>query len=282
MKFEDDPNKVINYLIGLTLKGNYVFRGYNTQDQMLPGLVRNRTSQYEKEYINKFLKYGTRFFKADSVIELLSNAQHYGLHTRLLDFTYNPLIALSFALYNKKTQQEKEAGDRDYYYIRYADLNKQIYVSDLPDVVKLTFGGFINESVNTKLFAKLAALENVFNEDSPTSPIIDEYIEGLETCIITEYDYENIRTKIKNKALVFIDPNQSNDRVVMQQGLFMIPYTLSEDTYLDLINNNTTEIQIHKDLRDDLIKILDKLGYNAYRLMPDLASVCQEIIRSTI
>ena len=62
----------------------------------------------------------------------------------------------------------------------------------------------------------------------------------------------------------------------------MIPYTLSEDTYLDLINNNTTEIQIHKDLRDDLIKILDKLGYNAYRLMPDLASVCQEIIRSTI
>lgn len=53
----------------------------------------------------------------------------------------------------------------------------------------------------------------------------------------------------------------------MQQGLFMIPYTLSEDTYLDLINNNTTEIQIHKDLRDDLIKILDKLGYNAYRLI---------------
>lgn len=282
MKFEDDPNKVINYLIGLTLKGNYVFRGYNTQDQMLPGLVRNRTSQYEKEYINKFLKYGTRFFKADSVIELLSNAQHYGLHTRLLDFTYNPLIALSFALYNKKTQQEKEAGDRDYYYIRYADLNKQIYVSDLPDVVKLTFGGFINESVNTKLFAKFAAFENVFNDNSPTSNFIDEYVEGLKLFTITEYDYENIRKKIKNKALVFVDPNLSNDRVVMQQGLFMIPYTLNEELYVDMINNNTTEIKIHKDLRDDLIKILDKLGYNAYRLMPDLASVCQEIIRSTI
>ena len=291
-EFEDGPNKVINDLIDLSLNGNYVFRGYNIQDQMLPGLVRNRTSQYEKEYINKFLKYGSRFFKADSVIELLSNAQHYGLHTRLLDFTYNPLIALSFALYNKKTQQEKEAGDRDYYYIRYADLNKQIYLSDIPKNVEFRFGGFINDSVNIKLFAKLIALEKIFMDDSslekafmgdlsvPTD--IDGYIKGLKTCTIDEYKCEDIKSKIENKTLVFIDPNLSNDRVVMQQGLFMIPYTLSEDTYLDLINNNTTEIQIHKDLRDDLIKILDKLGYNAYRLMPDLASVCQEIIRSTI
>ena len=291
-EFEDGPNKVINDLIDLSLNGNYVFRGYNIQDQMLPGLVRNRTSQYEKEYINKFLKYGSRFFKADSVIELLSNAQHYGLHTRLLDFTYNPLIALSFALYNKKTQQEKEAGDRDYYYIRYADLNKQIYLSDIPKNVEFRFGGFINDSVNIKLFAKLIALEKIFMDDSsfekafmgdlsvPTD--IAGYIKGLKTCTIDEYKCEDIKSKIENKTLVFIDPNLSNDRVVMQQGLFMIPYTLSEDTYLDLINNNTTEIQIHKDLRDDLIKILDKLGYNAYRLMPDLASVCQEIIRSTI
>ena len=299
-EFEDGPNKVINDLIDLSLNGNYVFRGYNIQDQMLPGLIRkdkgNRNAQtsispdliikkryrYEKDCLNKFLKYGSRFFKANSAIELLSNAQHYGLHTRLLDFTYNPLIALRFALYDEKKEHGNEAKDRDYYYIRYADLNSQIYVSELTDLGEIRDGGLINESVNTKLFAKLAALENVFNEDSPTSPIIDEYIEGLETCIITEYDYENIRTKIKNKALVFIDPNQSNDRVVMQQGLFMIPYTLSEDTYWDLINNNTTEIQIHKDLRDDLIKILDKLGYNAYRLMPDLASVCQEIIRNMI
>lgn len=292
MKFEDDPNKVINYLIGLTLKGNYVFRGYNIQDQMLPGLVRNRTSQYEKEYINKFLKYGSRFFKADSVIELLSNAQHYGLHTRLLDFSYNPLIALSFALYNKKTQHEKETEDRDYYYIRYADLNKQIYLSDIPKNVEFRFGGFFNDSVNIKLFAKLIALEKVFMDtsslekafmgDLSVSTNRGEYVEGLKTCIIDEYNCEDIKSKIENKTLVFIDPNLSNDRIVMQQGLFMIPYTLNEELYVDRISDNTTEIKIHKALRDDLIKILDKLGYNAYRLMPDLASVCQEIIRSTV
>lgn len=39
-EFEDGPNKVINDLIDLSLNGNYVFRGYNIQDQMLPGLIR--------------------------------------------------------------------------------------------------------------------------------------------------------------------------------------------------------------------------------------------------
>lgn len=282
MEYNEDCNRVINDLINKSLQGKYVFRGYNTKNQIFPNLIRDNTNYNEKILIMKFMKYGSRFFKADSPIELLSTAQHYGLPTRLLDFTYNPLIALSFALYNEKDGNEENLDDRDYYYIRYANLDDNIYLSDLPDVIKFYVGGYNNENVGKKLLMKLESFERVFKGEISTDNELKDYIKGLEMCLLNEDNYDIIANKIKNNALVFIDPNLSNDRVVMQQGLFMMPHTIEKVTYESMIYKNTKEIRIHRNLRNNLIEILDKLGYNAFRLMPDLSSVCKEIVRNTI
>ena len=68
----------------------------------------------------------------------------------------------------------------------------------------------------------------------------------------------------------------------MQQGLFMFPYTLDKKNHLDIITNNTSVIMIHKDLRAELVKYLDTLGFSTFRLMPDLASVCSAVKRKVI
>lgn len=39
---------------------------------------------------------------------------------------------------------------------------------------------------------------------------------------------------------------------------------------------------IHKDLRTDLLKYLDTLGFSTFRLMPDLASVCYAVKKKVI
>lgn len=39
---------------------------------------------------------------------------------------------------------------------------------------------------------------------------------------------------------------------------------------------------IHKNLRNELIKYLDILGYNTFRLMPDLSSICEAVKRRNV
>ncbi len=68
----------------------------------------------------------------------------------------------------------------------------------------------------------------------------------------------------------------------MQQGLFMFPYTLDRKEHLDIIKQNSSVIMIHKDLRAELLKYLDTLGFSTFRLMPDLASVCYAVKHKVI
>ena len=86
----------------------------------------------------------------------------------------------------------------------------------------------------------------------------------------SQYFQQN-KEKIEKQALFFIDPNQSNQRLVMQQGLFLFPYTLDEKNHIYLLNSNTGVIKINKELREELQIYLDTIGINSYRLMPDLS-----------
>lgn len=85
--------------------------------------------------------------------------------------------------------------------------------------------------------------------------------------------------KVAQRTLFFIDPSQSNQRLIMQQGLFMFPYFLGKEEHIRIIDENSQVIKIHKDLREPLLKYLDTIGVNAFRIMPDLASVCEAVER---
>ena len=49
-----------------------------------------------------------------------------------------------------------------------------------------------------------------------------------------------------DRAILFIDPNYSNQRIIMQQGLFMFPYTLNESEHMSILENHSDYIMIHK------------------------------------
>lgn len=304
----DNAEALIGFLTKLTKRGEYVFRGYSTQDQMVPNLLRNNVARLELELLSKLEKYGAQYISPNNSIDFLADAQHYGLSTRLLDFTYNPFVALYFALFKNKPNNATFDEDNTYYYIRYADLSSQILFKQLP---KSSYLRASETTSLTKNYADSLTTLNSFLESINDDRLIndlkaynyepklidDKYVRNVKGYIESVYwDYHHSEIfkrsivpvsyidaqvdKFRDRRILFLEPNQSNQRIVMQQGLFLFPYELDKDMLSNMIERNTKLILIHKGIRRDLQSYLDTLGIDAYRLMPDLSSVCEAVERN--
>lgn len=108
--------------------------------------------------------------------------QHYGIPTRLLDFTTSPYVALYFAIENLIPNDN---GSLSIYAIDYTQL--------------------INKSC-----------EHV----KESTDLIDKYSKNFsEKC---EEAFENILERSSYDVLWFVDPMQLNDRIEKQSGTFLI------------------------------------------------------------
>lgn len=275
-----DLDELIIDLKNLTLTKKYVFRGYQNEDQLKPLILRKSENLIEKEYIilQRFEKYATQFINITNPIDLITWAQHYGLPTRLLDFTYNPYVALFFSLYS-----ENNDGN---YFINYCNLDKNIFFNSLPIVDSLKSIGKIYNNI-TNAYKQACKSFRTFGVKGHS----EYYALILENLKDYECQYDNygiidnhvhkyaseIKEKIHNKKILFISPSNSNPRIQAQQGLFMFPYELNSDQQLEIIKKNTKQFQIDKTLRNDLINYIKTIGIDAYSLMPDLSSICRAI-----
>lgn len=286
-EYYGDQKELINTLTYLAGCNNYVFRGYNLQEQLLPNIIRKKDlSNVENNLLDEFEKFGSHYFVARTPIDFLSYGQHYGLPTRLLDFTYNPFIALAFALFSKKSPGNyKNTEDKDFYYIRYCRIGENIHLKGIPSYDAFTFGCFEWDSISKRTQEVLRYYTSCLSNADDIFFL--DYVKGLQSCdhqqgICADEYLECMTQKVRNRKLGFIDPSQSNQRMIMQQGLFMLPYSLSVEEHYDLIYQNTSVLKIHKDLRESLQDYLNTLGYNTFRLMPDLPSVCQAVTQKVL
>ena len=98
-----NADEVINELSSLAKNKNLVFRGYGQQIELYPNIIRNSDlTNREFELLSNFEKYGLQYFSVNNAIDFMSYGQHFGLPTRLLDFTYNPFVALFFSIFMPK------------------------------------------------------------------------------------------------------------------------------------------------------------------------------------
>lgn len=187
-----------------------------------------------------------------------------------------------------KNKNYKIEDDKQFYYIRYCDTKSNILIHHVPIFNRGDF--FKINSMAKRSVELIETVDMMFNKKHNfetwgylnQDTVITQFFKIIASKTLfvdpQEYVTEN-KTKIDRNALFFIDPNQSNQRLVMQQGLFLFPYVLDEDAHINLLNENTNIIKISKELREELQSYLDTIGINSYRLMPDLSSVCQAVER---
>jgi hypothetical protein len=171
-------------------RSRYAFRGLSEETYPLETTLIRLQGPYrelERHLLRNFRKYAHRsVVQRDSVWHWLSVAQHYGLPTRLLDWTYSPFIAAHFATANI----EKFDCDGVIWAVNYVKAHQL-----LPEKLRLQL-----------------ELEgaNVF-----TVEMLSESMESMDSL-------ERLSRLSEKVILIFFEPPSIDDRIVNQFAFFSI------------------------------------------------------------
>ena len=110
----------------------FFFRGQETEFWRIePSIFRDDFISIEHTLMQEpLLKVPNDFSEADDVFDILTKYQHYGMCTRLLDLTTNPLVALYFAC-KKHGEVEYQGESKEPYGVVYYNRSYPVFSNDI-------------------------------------------------------------------------------------------------------------------------------------------------------
>ncbi len=229
----------------------YLYRGLpDVRYKMYTSLSRN-CKQMQKELEPAILANFAKYAVNDepditrSVWRQMILGQHYGLPTRLLDWSHSVLIGLHFAT----TEECLEEMNRHDCVVWRIDIN------EMYSLLPANYQKIVNRNQTT-----------IFSVN-----MLDEAAGSLE-----QYDLD-----MGKDAMIIIEPPSMNDRIVNQYSFFsLVPMAMTDiEGFLNEKTNNTVKYVIDKDLRWRVRDMLDQLNISERVVYPGLGGLSKWIAR---
>jgi len=228
-------------------RNNFVYRGVRDSRYTLMTKL-NRICGHdlslEKSIIRSFVKYGyADIGSTKSIWQTLSLGQHFGLPTRLLDWSYSPLVAAHFVTKD----------------INHYDVDGAIYCMDLEDSMKVLPKKLKDELKKAKA-------------SSFTIQLLEKNAKSLE----------DLKKLSKKPYFLFLEPASADNRMVNQYALFSVcsdpKYTIDELSK-SIKGSTLYKIIIPKEVKLEIRDKLDYINISERVLFPGLGGVCSWITR---
>lgn len=238
-----------------SLNSNWIFRGQSEYSWNLESsidrvnfknnLIDNQKQLFEKFYIRDFRRnphlYNNKY-TVHSEFQTLSLLQHYGIPTRLLDFSNSPYVAAFFAVVDSENDSSIYAINHFELLSSTIHLFRLNYDNNSPEITKYKKGGSISE---------------------------DDLFEEL------------VLGKTQRKFIEIVQPFFLFDRMIQQSGSFLCQGDINCDFETNLVanyeilqnikdNHPYYKLKINSNWKDEIIRDLMRMNITAESLFPGI------------
>ena len=264
-------NSVGQYIESVATPGklNLTFsRGHsNINYQLIPSVFRTEElRECEDALYHQLINLcPEQFFNCSTFLEKLVIMQHFGLNTRLLDITRNPLVSLYFACSANKEKNgeviffDREFTDTDNYSLEDARILSSFAGLSFLEKFELING--INKSQTYKnaltAFGHTLSQNGVFCSES-----IEEAVERCRKSSFIQVPYNNPRISRQNGAFIICSDNAAEGEL----------YTYRQYWYKD---ENSIVYVVPKENKEIIMSELDGLSINQANLFPDIENIAK-------